>query len=154
MALAVCPDCGEKVSTNAPTCPHCGRVKNRTSSAGIGCAVLLGLIAIGIFSSVSSDEKPGLAKEVGRSVRVYSCDNAAVAGNAPCFLPDDPKYMTIALFFEPANYRLPPARIPDPGNGFAAKIIGQKEKLGSTWYEVAIRGRSAWVGSWNARLQE
>lgn len=33
MALIKCPECGKEVSSSAPSCPHCGYVLKKTTSA-------------------------------------------------------------------------------------------------------------------------
>jgi len=46
MALRKCPDCGHDLSTSARSCPHCGR-PNRSASASIGIAGILGIAIVG-----------------------------------------------------------------------------------------------------------
>jgi hypothetical protein len=58
MALKACKECGHEISTEATTCPHCGK-KNptgvRTSPIALGCLGLIGfVIVVGIFSSSDS----------------------------------------------------------------------------------------------------
>jgi hypothetical protein len=58
MGLQACRECGKQVSTDAPTCPHCGTRRPATRSGmsplAIGCLGLLGIAVLGgIFSSDS-----------------------------------------------------------------------------------------------------
>ncbi|MCK9309436.1 MAG: zinc ribbon domain-containing protein [Candidatus Cloacimonetes bacterium] len=57
MALKKCKECGQDVSTDAKSCPHCGK-KLKTSSCGIivlvMIIVILGLTNIGKFSKQSA----------------------------------------------------------------------------------------------------
>jgi len=62
MSLRPCRECGQRVSTEASTCPSCG-VPNPASAAGCGCRSLLllavfGLIAFGIGVGVRLWEGP------------------------------------------------------------------------------------------------
>lgn len=45
MALRICADCGEEVSSRADACPNCGR---RLKGKYVGCLILL-LIAVVLF---------------------------------------------------------------------------------------------------------
>ena len=59
MALSVCPECGGKVSTTAPQCPHCGHTPANEGEKQISkpqkvpplfsCLVFIGLIVGGYF---------------------------------------------------------------------------------------------------------
>src|SRR5689334_14300460 len=58
MAMKPCKECGHEISTEATTCPHCGK-KNptgvRTSPIALGCLALIGfVIVVGLFSSSDS----------------------------------------------------------------------------------------------------
>jgi uncharacterized paraquat-inducible protein A len=59
MSLVICKECGGNVSSNAPTCPHCGAVvkkvfRNRDSCMGcLIIAMLLFIVAI-IYASCDS----------------------------------------------------------------------------------------------------
>jgi zinc-ribbon domain len=44
MALRPCKECGQQISSDAKFCPHCG--KKRSTTAGVGCLVLLGLLIL------------------------------------------------------------------------------------------------------------
>jgi len=46
MGLRKCPDCGQDISTSAPSCPHCGR-PNRSASASIGISGILSIAIVG-----------------------------------------------------------------------------------------------------------
>ena len=51
MALVKCPECKNKVSSKAKSCPHCGcPVKKKPDVGGIGCVVVLLIIFILIVS--------------------------------------------------------------------------------------------------------
>jgi hypothetical protein len=59
MALTTCPDCGTEISTEAPTCPKCGRPnapnKKRPGTISTGCGLLIIVAAtVGIVSWLSS----------------------------------------------------------------------------------------------------
>lgn len=61
MALTKCPDCGSAISTEAPSCPKCGRPnappKKKTSPAAAGCGtVVLLIVVIGVLSAIFSDD--------------------------------------------------------------------------------------------------
>lgn len=52
-----CPDCGTEISTEAPTCPKCGRLnappKKKTSPLAAGCGLILLIgVAISIFGAI------------------------------------------------------------------------------------------------------
>lgn len=65
MALGACRECGRQISTDATTCPHCGK-RNPTRaqfSLGMGCVVLIGgVMLIGLssslFDSTSTPSRP------------------------------------------------------------------------------------------------
>lgn len=66
MALTKCPDCGSDVSTEAPTCPKCGRPntppkKTSPIAAGCGVIILIFLVVGGISALVGggSDDSSG-----------------------------------------------------------------------------------------------
>jgi hypothetical protein len=62
MALIDCPECGKRVSSNAPTCPHCGNPIAKSSianpevhgkgegifmkSLNCGCMIVLAIVAL------------------------------------------------------------------------------------------------------------
>ncbi len=98
-------------------------------------------------SGCDSDETTGQ-----RTGTVFSCDNPTLtsSGAAPCFSPDDPNYMTIALRQRPAAGS--PLRLNDDGDGLPAVILGQRILFGTTWYEVQIGDRAGWVGEHRMRL--
>lgn len=60
MALTKCPDCGSEISTEAPSCPKCGRPNaqpKKTSPMAAGCGVIvLAVIAVGVFGAIFSDD--------------------------------------------------------------------------------------------------
>lgn len=50
MALTQCTECGRDVSSSAPTCPHCGKVRKRPG----GCleliiGAIIVVVAAGVF---------------------------------------------------------------------------------------------------------
>lgn len=50
MALRACNECGQKISSDAKTCPHCGKAQPRSR---IGCAAVIGaLILLGVIGSM------------------------------------------------------------------------------------------------------
>lgn len=54
MALKPCKECGREISTEAKTCPHCGKqwpTGKPTSPFAIGCLGLLGLAVVGSLMS-------------------------------------------------------------------------------------------------------
>ncbi len=55
MALKPCRECGQEVSPKAKTCPSCG-IKTPVRQMGAGALVLLGVVAIGFVSVLSSGE--------------------------------------------------------------------------------------------------
>lgn len=55
MAVKACKECGDKVSSKAKTCPHCG-VSNpgvRASDQAVGCMVLI-VIAVGVILYINN----------------------------------------------------------------------------------------------------
>lgn len=50
MALVKCKECGQQISTDAKSCPNCG--KKRTSCATLGCAAILGICLVGFIASL------------------------------------------------------------------------------------------------------
>lgn len=55
MALITCNECGREVSSSAPACPHCGKVRKRPG----GCLELIAgaiivVIAIAVFMHFAS----------------------------------------------------------------------------------------------------
>lgn len=65
MALIECPECGKAISSEAPSCPSCGKpnkaVRNNRRSNVQGCGCLLVLAAIGAAVVIS----PALAAVLG-----------------------------------------------------------------------------------------
>lgn len=45
MALRPCKECGQQISSDAKTCPHCGK-KVPSSTAAIGCLIVIGLFVL------------------------------------------------------------------------------------------------------------
>ena len=69
MALVKCKECGEKVSTRAANCPHCGApVRKEMSKAG-GCLLVFVICAVGliIYSASSGDADRRDAKSSART---------------------------------------------------------------------------------------
>ena len=78
MALVHCPDCGQKVSEKAPTCPHCGsplkgggieKKKKKMGCLQIGCLglILFGVIGvIGVIMEMNLTPEERAAKEERR----------------------------------------------------------------------------------------
>jgi hypothetical protein len=68
MALLSCPECGGKVSSEAPACPHCGHpIKAASKTEGCGCATFIlicfiaafvGMIALIVANSTSEPLTP------------------------------------------------------------------------------------------------
>lgn len=51
MGLRKCPDCGERIADNAPTCPHCGATQTLFLRRGclfffVACAVVMVMIIV------------------------------------------------------------------------------------------------------------
>ena len=58
MALIKCKECGEEVSAQAKTCPHCG-VKNPGVSAKSGCLGFIGLcFVVAVVMALFGDPEP------------------------------------------------------------------------------------------------
>lgn len=65
MGLIKCPDCKNKISSSAPTCPHCGRpMKGKNSKSGssanhnVGCSTYVFLaIIVMVFLGWNQREK-------------------------------------------------------------------------------------------------
>jgi hypothetical protein len=59
LALKSCRECGQAVSTEAPTCPHCGAkdhpTRTRRSNGNIAL-ILIGLVSIGYFIATTNLE--------------------------------------------------------------------------------------------------
>ena len=53
MALNPCRECGDKVSSKAKTCPHCG-IKRPVKPKSVAGSVLLGIIGLGIVAALFS----------------------------------------------------------------------------------------------------
>ncbi len=96
-----------------------------------------------------SDEATGQ-----RTGTVFSCDNPTLtsSGAAPCFSPDDPNYMTVALRRKPAGMSGNLLRLNDDGDGLPAVILSQRNLFGTTWYEVQIGNRTGWIAEHFVRL--
>lgn len=57
MALRACGECGQKISSDARTCPHCGKAQPKSR---IGCAGVIGaLILLGVIGSVLNRHSGG-----------------------------------------------------------------------------------------------
>jgi RNA polymerase subunit RPABC4/transcription elongation factor Spt4 len=60
MALVVCPECNEQVSSRAKRCPHCGFAKRRPVTTigkwffGILLGIIAGLFVIGLLAGLLS----------------------------------------------------------------------------------------------------
>ena len=54
MALKPCRECGEQVSTEAKTCPHCG-VKRPVKQTSVFAWIILAVIGLGFVSAVLSE---------------------------------------------------------------------------------------------------
>jgi len=65
MSLIICKECGKEVSTDAKTCPHCGKILKKPSIwtkkfSGCGClALILLIISIYAIIKVSCDVSHG-----------------------------------------------------------------------------------------------
>lgn len=61
MALESCRECGQKISTEAKVCPHCG-VQHPTgkpsNNIGIGCLTVIGIIVLIVIIGSFSDSTP------------------------------------------------------------------------------------------------
>lgn len=61
MAMKQCRECGQQVSTDANSCPHCGKTNPTGSFAGMGCAgkgciLLVGfVVAVMVIGSLGSN---------------------------------------------------------------------------------------------------
>jgi RNA polymerase subunit RPABC4/transcription elongation factor Spt4 len=55
MALIKCKECGKQISSEAESCPNCGR-KRPKSTSGLAWAVLI-LLVIGVWSAISASNK-------------------------------------------------------------------------------------------------
>lgn len=80
MALIICPECGEKVSTSAQQCPHCGYVLKQKSKSSkydrkyaiIGCVLFI----IGLAFQF-------IAKEIYKDRRAVYADYVVCMTTAP-----------------------------------------------------------------------
>lgn len=57
MALTSCKECGNKVSTRAQACPHCGAKPLLNQNVGCGSAIMVGILALVLYSVLSSDSQ-------------------------------------------------------------------------------------------------
>jgi zinc-ribbon domain len=78
MAMKPCKECGHEISTEATTCPHCGK-KNptgvRTSPVALGCLALIGfVIVVGVFSSSNSSTTSSSSTNSAPSVKEQVLD--------------------------------------------------------------------------------
>ena len=56
MAIKKCKECGDKVSTKATSCPHCGAVlKKERKSIGCGGLIIV-LILLGVIGSFLTEQ--------------------------------------------------------------------------------------------------
>jgi RNA polymerase subunit RPABC4/transcription elongation factor Spt4 len=54
MALKKCKECGTEISSEAKTCPKCGKPSTATSLQGLGCALtIIGLVIILLVLAIS-----------------------------------------------------------------------------------------------------
>jgi hypothetical protein len=74
MGLRKCPECKQKISTSALSCPHCGQPEpfgppgspSRSSSGSSGCVGCLGLVAVvWLAGTFASDDRSGSANKSG-----------------------------------------------------------------------------------------
>jgi hypothetical protein len=80
MALRPCKECGREISTEARTCPHCGKkdpTGSHSSRAALGC---LSLILIGVFVSLLSSKSEDEPREPSA---VASPSYAAISQTPP-----------------------------------------------------------------------
>jgi SH3-like domain-containing protein len=79
--------------------------------------------------------------------RIYACDNPATDGG-DCFAPDDPKYMTVALF-QGGPGQGPKVRFPDHGDGVPVEVIESRLFIEDRWYRVRTTDHQyqGWIGS-------
>jgi hypothetical protein len=71
MAVTKCPDCGSDVSTQAPTCPKCGRPNSQKAgkAVGRGCgAVLFICVIIVVLAAVFSGGGKGTLSSAAKPV--------------------------------------------------------------------------------------
>ena len=52
MALIECPECKQKISDTAISCPHCGRHKRKRVSISSSIFFIIGIVASLIFSGL------------------------------------------------------------------------------------------------------
>jgi len=76
MALTKCPDCGAEISTEAPTCPKCGRpnapAKRKAGTVSTGCGLVIIIAATtGIVSWLSSGND-GTSSDSGSTAQTAS----------------------------------------------------------------------------------
>lgn len=57
MALKPCKECKREISTEAKTCPHCGK-KSPTSRAGSLGLILVAVLVLSVFAALSSTPTP------------------------------------------------------------------------------------------------
>lgn len=93
MALMNCPDCGTEISTEAPTCPKCGRpnvpAKRKPGAISTGCAAVILIVAIiGFLGWLSSNDSSGIGST--SSSDTSSSDSGSAAADTAA-APDEPR---------------------------------------------------------------
>jgi ribosomal protein L40E len=84
MALKPCRECGQEVSTDAKSCPHCGTKHPTGKRKPLGCGMLilvivLGGIAASVFDTGGPSESERSEDRRERDLRFYgviACENA------------------------------------------------------------------------------
>ena len=88
MALASCRECGQQVSTEANTCPHCGtgdptgkerQKKKHTTQGCLGCLGVLGVLVILAIFFGDSGTSPSRRAEEREAGAYTTCQNAVKA---------------------------------------------------------------------------
>jgi hypothetical protein len=89
----------------------------------IYCMTLLLALVASQLRAEENDKKP---YAIESEVTLYSCDNPKVESPnaAPCFPPNDPNYMTVALRKEIDGKA---TRFKDLGDGIAATVLDYKK---------------------------
>lgn len=100
MALVSCRECGQKISTEAKTCPHCG-VQHPTgkpsNNMGIGCLTVIGIIVLAVIIASISNSPPAPSVSAPVPVGPHDISNSDNANIVKVVRTGDDIFVTLNM---------------------------------------------------------